>query len=130
MENTKQAIEQAAYVVQKAIDRLAGKVEADNELVAQVDDIAERTDGLTAKKTVYSGTNVSSVTFTIPDKHYAIVMYSGHMSSIVNSATSHTTLYTGGDSFSDAGFTLSKDGDDFTLTRNNNAAFLYAIIIL
>ena len=121
---------QSADAIVKAIDRQTKKITVNNELTEQVADIAERTDGLSVVKAAYSGTNVDTITFDITEKHYCILMYAGHMTSIVNSATSHTTIYKGGDDPGDYDFTLSKSGDTYTLSRDNHSAFLYAYIIL
>jgi len=77
-------------------------------------------------KTEYTATGVSSVTFDVPAGRHAVVLYAAHMSSLFNNDNSFTNIYSGGDSFADAGFTITKSGSTYTLTRTNGTRFSWA----
>ena len=88
--------------------------------------IEDRTSGLNVVKTAYTASGVSSVTFDIPAGRHGVVFYAGHMSSLFNNDNSFTTIFSGGDSFADAGFTITKSGSTYTLTRTNGTRFSWA----
>ena len=79
-----------------------------------------------------SVTTTHSATFTIPLHNYGLLMYAGHMTSIFNANTSSATVYSGGDSVTDAGFTLTKtaNANTYTLTRTNGSEFFWALMIM
>lgn len=77
-------------------------------------------------KTEYTETDVNSVTFDIPGGRHGVVFYAGHMSSLFNNNDAYTNIYSGGDSFSDAGFTITKSASTYTLTRTNGNRFSWA----
>ena len=96
----------------------------------EADAINALADKLSTASVKKCATANGTVTFEIPHGHYAIVLYAGHMSSVYNAVTETTTVYAGGDSFSDAGFTMTKaaNSNNFTLTRTNSNNFQWAMI--
>lgn len=76
--------------------------------------------------------STSSITFTIPLHRYGILLYAANMTSIFNANTSSATVYSGGDSVTDAGFTLTKaaNSNTFTLTRTNGTSFFWSLMIV
>lgn len=98
------------------------------KLADAVNAIEDRTAGMEVFKSTYN--QGSSKQITVPTGKSALIFYAGHMSSVFNAETQQSTIYSGGDSFSDAGFTVSKSGDTYTFTRTNGNPFQFGYIIV
>ena len=89
------------------------------KLADAVNTIEDRTAGMEVFRSVYN--QAASKQITVPTGKSALIFYAGHMSSVFNAETQQSTIYSGGDSFSDAGFTVSKSGDTYTLDRKHTS---------